>query len=392
MNISEWNRKDDLPQNTVHKFQSILNNLGIKTYVASEEQYRENWYSNRIEIEGLLHIGTNGKGVTPEYTMASALGEFMERLQSGMLLGYLYQFDNTKDIDIKKSATINSFKAFFKEICSEYNENELKKILKSSMVNSKVSEFVNPRTNETYMFADRLINILCGTNGIAAGNTFEEAFVQGMSEVFERYVMQYIYKEEYSNTFKVFDESSYNSLKSYSLIKAIKDRKYHVYVIDCSLNGKVPVIGVLLFDPSMSKYYFKLGSDANMDIALQRCITEIFQGNSFDVNFRFKMNDFYSACYHENDFWFNNSRVLEHTKSEINGTGALPRGFLKCLSQTTTDKRIFVSGNKSNKEIADYMFQCCERLGKSIAITNYTSVGVPCIRILVPDMCQDACI
>lgn len=387
MNTNEWNRKDDLPQNTVSKFKNIINNLGIKTSVVSEEKYQDNWFSNRIEIEGLLYVGTNGKGVTPDYTMASALGEFMERLQSGALLGHLYQFGGSQCNKLNINTALRSFKIFFKKVCEEYSESDLKKILELSTTNSKLLEFINLRTNEAYVITDRLVNILCGTNGISAGNTFEEAFVQGMSEVFERYVMQYIYKEEYSDTFKVFEESAYNSLKSYSLIKAIKERRYHVNVIDCSLNGKLPVVGVLLLDPSMSKYYFKLGSDANMDIALQRCITEIFQGNSFDVNFRFKMNDFYSSCYEESDFWFSNIRVLEHTKSEINGTGALPRGFLKCLSQTTTDKRIFVSGIKSNKEISDYMYQCCKNISKDVYITNFTSLGVPCIRILVPDMC-----
>lgn len=42
---------------------------------------------------------------------------------------------------------------------------------------------------------ESLINILCGSNGLAAGNSFEEAYVQGISEICERYVIQYIYTE-----------------------------------------------------------------------------------------------------------------------------------------------------------------------------------------------------
>lgn len=388
MDIYAWNRKDALPEETTNKFNEILKKLGIETFVVSEEQYNNLWFSNRIEIKGLNNIGTNGKGVTPQYTMASALGEFMERLQSGMLIDYLYPFFNPKtDMAGDINLLADSSKKFFGDILSNYKEAELNAIINDSMVNSRSLNFIDISTNENFLIPERLINVLCGTNGIAAGNTFEEAFVQGISEIFERYVLQYIYKEQYSDLFKVFNESVYENLNSYNLIRAIKERKYHVYVIDCSLNGKVPVVGVLIFDQAKTKYYFKLGSDVNMDIALQRCITEIFQGNSFDINFRFKMCDFYETKESEEDFWFDKYRAFEHTKAEINGTGALPRGFFRCLTNETSTIRGFMLEKKGNKEAATFMVSCCNKLNKRIAIANYTVFGVPCIRILIPELC-----
>ena len=99
MNVHTWNRKDALPYESIEKFGQTLNSLGIECCVVQEESYKDHWYSNRIEIKGLPTIGTNGKGVTPEYTMASAMGEFFERLQCGMLVKYLYPLKR-KEISI----------------------------------------------------------------------------------------------------------------------------------------------------------------------------------------------------------------------------------------------------------------------------------------------------
>jgi len=60
-------------------------------------------------------------------------------------------------------------------------------------------------------------------------------------------------------------------------IKKIEKKGLKVIVKDCTLNGLFPVIGVLVMNMSRTKYYFAIGSDINLDICIQRCITEMFQ-------------------------------------------------------------------------------------------------------------------
>lgn len=38
---------------TIEKFKSVLLSVGIHTKVVEEENYKEYWYSNRIEIDGI---------------------------------------------------------------------------------------------------------------------------------------------------------------------------------------------------------------------------------------------------------------------------------------------------------------------------------------------------
>lgn len=389
MNVHKWNRKDALPEHTIEKFESILRELGIDICVVQEEGYKGQWYSNRIEIKGLSTIGTNGKGVTREYTLASALGEFFERLQSGALTNYLFLLKEpcVPSCILTEASTVDGFKMFFNSVYKDLQDDTADEIifLNAKQKGTCISEDIRKGTR--YLLPENLISILCGTNGLSAGNTYAEAFVQGISEVFERYVIQYIYTQEYENAFSILDDEVCKNLNSYKLIQSIRDKKYYVNIIDCSLNGLLPVIGVLVFDPSMTKYYFKLGSDANVDIALQRCITEIFQGVSFDLNFKMRMNDFFETSMEEQGFWFGSNRIYEHTRAEIDGTGKLPRGFFKSLKNISKSIRGFMENPTTNEAAAEFMLDCCSKISETIALVNYTKWGIPCLRIIIPDIC-----
>lgn len=388
MDVHAWNRKDAMPNESVEKFGQILSSLGIESCLVQEESYKDHWYSNRIEIKGLPTIGTNGKGITPEYTMASAMGEFFERLQCGMLINYLYPLKRKgKKVSPETDQTTDGFKKFFPEVWQSVGEEEAGKMVLANAVNGGVCVCEDIFTGTRYALPENLLTVLCGANGTAAGNTFAEAFVQGVSELFERYATQFIFKEEYEDMFKVIEEQAYAHLNSYRLIQAIEERRYHVRVIDCSLGGKLPVIGVLIFDPSMTRYYFKLGADANVDIALQRCITEVFQGSSFDLNFRMRMKECYASDMDEEGFWYGSNRPYDHIRAEIDGTGRLPRAFFRSIENTTDTISGFCDGVVTNDEAVKFMLGRCKLIADTVGLINYTKYGVPCIRIIIPDVC-----
>lgn len=75
-----WNRKDKKPEETVQIIKDILKRNGIDTKVLREMNFEDLWFSCRIEFTDLNDKGTNGKGITYEYALASGYAEFMERL------------------------------------------------------------------------------------------------------------------------------------------------------------------------------------------------------------------------------------------------------------------------------------------------------------------------
>lgn len=81
-----WAMKDLPPEDTINNIENILRSNHINIETIEERGHNNYWDSTRVEIKGIKNIGTNGKGTTLEYSMASALGEFMERLQAQQLI------------------------------------------------------------------------------------------------------------------------------------------------------------------------------------------------------------------------------------------------------------------------------------------------------------------
>ena len=75
------------PEETVARLRAILDEVGIGT--AETERDTLSFHSGRVETADLaypmLRMGANGKGMTREYSRASAHAEFFERLQNGNL-------------------------------------------------------------------------------------------------------------------------------------------------------------------------------------------------------------------------------------------------------------------------------------------------------------------
>lgn len=107
--MTDWNRKDCSANETIKTITNILKSIGIETYIISKNECEDYWYSYNIGIQGLPGIYTNGKGVSQEYAMASALGEMMERLENNILLGQMFVQDEEVTEDISDEKLMNLY-------------------------------------------------------------------------------------------------------------------------------------------------------------------------------------------------------------------------------------------------------------------------------------------
>ena len=76
--------KDRDPQGTVDNIVEMLEQVGLDTEMRWTSHPFEGLCSNRVTIAG-TNIGTNGKGTSEQYCLASGYAEFMERLQNNIL-------------------------------------------------------------------------------------------------------------------------------------------------------------------------------------------------------------------------------------------------------------------------------------------------------------------
>jgi len=122
---------------------------------------------------------------------------------------------------------------------------------------------------------------------MAAGNTLEEALNQGISEIFERYVTFEFYQNKIDKYY-ILEKNDINNNIIKDLITNIETHNNKIYFIDFSYNYNLPVIGCICIDLNTNGIKCSFGSFPIFDIAIERCITELYQ--NVNLSQRIKTN------------------------------------------------------------------------------------------------------
>jgi len=116
-------------------------------------------------------------------------------------------------------------------------------------------------------------------NGPCAGNTIEEAILQGISEVVERHVCAVVTREKIHTP--AIDLSTVTDPVARELIEKFERNGIKLYVNDFSLDTGIPTIGALAWDPATfpenSELVYTAGTTPGADKALIRALTEVAQ-------------------------------------------------------------------------------------------------------------------
>lgn len=116
-------------------------------------------------------------------------------------------------------------------------------------------------------------------NGPCAGNTIEEALLQGISEVVERHVCALITKKRIPTP--AVDLKSVTDPVARALINKFTENNIELRVNDFSLDTGIPTIGALAWDPASfpekSELVYTAGTTPGADKALIRALTEVAQ-------------------------------------------------------------------------------------------------------------------
>lgn len=277
METVSLSHKDNHPQDTINRIRQILHGINIFPYEYSWNNVN-GYYS--INLKASIYnsqIFSNGKGNSRLYALASAYSEMIERIQNG--LTYITEYGLMKDpvrysdfIEVSKNRLFtpdNNLLQFLQVDIS-------KKIIDEIKDPVICHPFYDPIRDRVEYLPD-FITHFTGSNGMAAGNTNEEAIVQGMCEVFERYVIHYIENNK-NVVIPTIKQSEINDVSILDKINSIQQKGFSILIKDCTLEGKFPVIGVVILDSEVSKCAVCFGADPIFEIALSRAISELFQG------------------------------------------------------------------------------------------------------------------
>lgn len=384
----------DLPlETTIANMSGILANLGMKIEIASWRNIVPNVWSLHIRDAQSPMCFTNGKGSTKESALASALGEFIERLNCNFFYNDQFWGEDIANAEFvhypdEKWFKPNKKDALPKEILDEYcleiynPDDELRgsHLIDTNSGNVKRGicslPFVRQSDGEVVYFPSNLIENLFLSNGMSAGNTLAEAQVQCLSEIFERAVKREILEGEMT-----LPDVPQEVLAKYPSIlagiKGLEEQGFPVLVKDASLGGKYPVMCVTLMNPRTGGVFASFGAHPSFEVALERSLTELLQGRSFEG-----LNDLPQPTFSSHAVTEPNNFV-EHF---IDSSGLVSWRFFSAKSDFDFVEWDFTNNAKnSNTEEAAALFAILQDMGKEVYMAVYEHFGATACRILVPD-------
>ena len=383
----------DLPlEKTIANMSGILADLGIKIEIASWRNIIPNVWSLHIRDAHSPICFTNGKGTTKEGALASALGEFIERLSNNHFYAEAFWGEDMTNLPFVHYPNEKWFKpgpddSMPVEILDEYCRkifNPDGELLGSHLIDTNSGNlqrgicslpYVRKSDGEVVYFPSNLIENLYVSNGMSAGNTLAETQVQCLSEIFERAVKREIIEGEMA-----LPDVPYEVLAKYpgilAGIQGLEEQGFPVLVKDASMGGLYPVMCVTLMNPRTGGVFASFGAHPSFEVALERSLTELLQGRSFEG-----LNDLPPPTFVSNAVTEPNNFV-EHF---IDSSGIMSWRFFSDKSNFSFVEWDFSNkGKSSNREQAEALFNILQSKGKEIYMATYNDLGAMSCRILVP--------
>jgi ribosomal protein S12 methylthiotransferase accessory factor len=299
--------KDARLDQTIARCRQLLHSIGLETEAVSWRHPAPHCWSVHLRCTTAPHLYTNGKGITRRAALASALGEFFERLATNFFFAEAFLDDDhdqpflfypeerwfaSKSGKITRKAKDGS--ALLTP--SLWRLYDPEKELRVDLLRDHNTDIARPgiaalpfhdmSRGEQVYFPVSLLNNLYVSNGMAAGNSAAEATAQALAEIFERYVKNRIIAKGIS-----LPDIPRAYLGGHPGILATLDRLaaagYAVRLKDGSLGGRFPVVCALLTDMDSGGVYAAFGASLRFTVAIERTLSELLQGRHLS-----SLNDF----------------------------------------------------------------------------------------------------
>ena len=396
--------KDRDPRQTVEAIRAKLASMGVETeLIWTSHQFGGTW-SNRVTITG-TGMGTNGKGTTREYAMASGYAELMERIQN-KAIGHrthveasfathgFYDYPDERMVEAAELVERHDpvIEGWLEGWGCVTDEQKLALLREFSHAEHRRDDdlvvevpFVDLGSGQLRWLPPALYRRIYSTNGMSAGNTLEECLVQGLSEVFERHVRIKVLDGEV-----VMPRIPRVELQAWS-VGALIDRieesgRYRVTVLDGSLGKGYPVVVTVIADLSRGTFGVNCGAHPSMAVAVERTLTEAFQGRTVELFSGINR----LASREEARHGANRHGVL------VNGIGVYPTSLL--VGEPGWEYAPWAPDEgRSNADLLRHLVATLRREGFSPLVRDSSHLGFPACQVIVPGMSEteqvtpDAC-
>lgn len=391
--------KDASLESSISTMQAKLLALGFNIDEQSWLNPVDSIWSVHIRDRDCPLMFTNGKGATKLAALASALGEYFERLSCNYFWSDFYlgaefaegsgrpfvHYPQEKWFALETDdADEDAWPAdlLTPELQAFYNPNQSIPASRLVDFNSGNAErgictvpYVRLRDDKPVYFPVNVIGNLYVSNGMSAGNTQQEARAQALSEIYERHIKFRIISE--GLCLPDVPEAVINRYPGIAAgIAGLRQAGYGILVKDASLGGKFPVMNVTLLHPKDQGCFASFGAHPRFEVALERALTELLQGRALDSLEGFPppghdLEEIASAPNIEIHF--------------VDSSGIISWRFL-------SDKPDFEFSDwnfgTTTTEDYDWLVSSLHDGGHDIYVADFTHLGVYACRIVVPGLSE----
>mgnify|MGYP001382212104 CR=1 FL=1 len=380
--------KDSPLEESILKMTNLLKDLDIKIEISSWRNPVPNVWSVHIRDADSPMNFTNGKGASKEAAICSALGEYFERLSSNYFYSDYYlgeeiskatfvHYPNEKwfSVEGNKSIPHGLMDPGMLDLYNKHGELNSEHLIDNNTGSQErgicAIPFERVSDGQSIYVPISILGNLYASNGMSAGNTIHEARVQALSEIFERAIKNKIISEEIA-----LPEIPRKVLEHYPKIlegvEGLEKKGFKIFLRDASLGGKYPVLNITLLNPNTGGAFSSYGSHPCFEVALERCLTELMQGRSFEG-----LNVMPPPTFNPQPVKETNN-LVEHF---IDSTGVISWKF---FSSNSPYEFNFWDFRGTTQQEYDKLISILQSHGHETYIADYEDLGVNACRIIVP--------
>jgi len=390
--------KDEALEISIEKMQGQLQSLGFDIEETLWLNPVNHIYSVNIQDKNCPLLFTNGKGSSKNACLASALGEFFERLNCNYFFADYYlghkiahddfvHYPNEQWFLTQNSTFTMHEQLLNKELWDLYDpKQELspQHLIDTNSGNQQRGicslPFIRHKDQQETWFPVNIIGNLYVSNGMSAGNSMMEARTQALSEIIERYIKNKIIAEGISLP-SVPDHIIEMYPKVIAAINELEKEGFVIEVKDASLGGTYPIISILMIEPDSGRCLLSFGAHPSFEVALDRTITELLQGRRLN-----SLDGFQTPC-------FDAQAVADPVNLEthfIDSSGLISYDFFKQNSDYEFIYWDFDGSNFAEHTRAEFNFLVAlfNEEKKDIYIADYEHLGVYGCRIIIPGVSE----
>jgi ribosomal protein S12 methylthiotransferase accessory factor len=399
--------KERSAEETIGKIRGILESHGLLPEEISIANPFPEVYSTILALPSSKGgFSTNGKGRTKEYCLASAHAEFIERLQNGVYASFsrtiqsqLYQEFGYHYDPREKFLTLQEFRGLPEKISDdlihytglakeEFIQTYFERLDFHKAPGLVAVPFHSSLSQKEVYLPLNLLLMTVGTNGMAAGNSYEEALYQALCELMERWAAARVYYNRLTPPTVPSEYLQQFAAECQVIDNIEKGGKYRVIIKDFSAGIGLSAVGVILHNVSQGSYRLNIGCDTSFQVALSRCLTEVFQGfNNEEV-----LDKILLKIPQEDPPYFTNDdeanlqlRFEVFCKFTQNGSGVFPPSLFGADPSYRFDASACTPRGSYREEVAR-LIEFFHSLGYTVYVRDVSYLGFPSVFAYIPEI------